>query len=83
MEETSIEFRIYSRDNLETLFKSIDSYAKELIGEYIWHKEPWRISLDKQCITGSINVGECIDDEWFIVYILREISAKFDSVAIT
>ena len=83
MEDTSLDFRIYSPNTLESLYNHIKDSAKELIGNYIWHKEPFQISLSKDYLSGLINVGESIDDEWFIVYILLQLSKQFEDIAIS
>ena len=30
------------------------------------------------CLVGQTRFGDCIDDEWFIVFLLRELTRKFD-----
>ncbi|KAI9598745.1 SGT1 protein-domain-containing protein, partial [Syncephalis fuscata] len=48
--------------------------------DYIWQKEPFRLTVKKEkegyCLVGSTIFGDCIDDEWFIVFLLREISQQ-------
>ncbi|BFZ60680.1 hypothetical protein YB2330_001722 [Saitoella coloradoensis] len=54
--------------------------------DYIWQKEEFGLELTtshgKPCLKGSTKFGECIDDEWLIVYILRQLSIKFYDIGI-
>lgn len=67
-------------------------YLSSLSGDledYIWHKEEFNLNIQGavnvpgySTLFGSTNVGENINDEWFIVYLLMEISERFTDVLI-
>ncbi|ODQ53514.1 SGT1-domain-containing protein [Saitoella complicata NRRL Y-17804] len=54
--------------------------------DYIWQKEEFGLELTtshgEPCLKGSTKFGECIDDEWLIVYILHQLSMRFDDIGI-
>ncbi|KAF1808485.1 hypothetical protein P152DRAFT_218453 [Eremomyces bilateralis CBS 781.70] len=57
---------------------------KRYLREYIWHKDKFELALsrelDRWILGGSTNIGDSVADEWLIVWILRELSLKFDDV---
>ncbi|KAK9454918.1 SGT1 protein-domain-containing protein [Dipodascopsis uninucleata] len=64
------------------IFQLIDPWIKD----YIWQRQGFNLNLVKYVgdwrLHGVTEFGDCIEDEWFLVFILREISKKFDNVAI-
>eukprot|EP00111_Clytia_hemisphaerica_P007767 TCONS_00022566-protein len=71
--------------------KDLDRLHKECLGcistdiqEYLWHKEEFclnaTLDFDNSglaALYGSTDVGENINDEWFIVHLLFKLSKKF------
>ena len=54
---------------------------------YIWHRQPFALQVvrdDKAGarLEGKTYVGDCVDDEWFIVYLLRSVSLKWPDLVI-
>lgn len=50
---------------------------KELSAEYLWHRDPMEVAVDNgQSLRGRTYFGDCIEDEWQIVRILRQISIE-------
>ena len=39
--------------------------------------------LGRRCLRGRTNFGDSVEDEWLIVYILRELSKSFDQIWVT
>ncbi|KAK7206681.1 SGT1 protein-domain-containing protein [Myxozyma melibiosi] len=54
--------------------------ARPWTKDYIWQRQPFTLRLlelsDEPCLRGVTEFGDCIDDEWFIVFILRELSRR-------
>lgn len=56
--------------------------ANDLIGNYIWHREAFKLSvkhsaeLNSHYLCGRTYYGENVEDEWFITYILFKISSN-------
>jgi hypothetical protein len=66
----------------------VSNQLEELSRGYVWHDEPFRlgISFDYKgvaSLTGSAKIGECVDDEWFIVYLVLQISKLFPELIIS
>ncbi|NP_001267880.1 ecdysoneless homolog [Hydra vulgaris] len=84
-----VEYRIFHLN--DDVLKIVRNYYDDLINsvakEYIWQKESFRLSSVEEysglaCLSGSTCVGENINDEWFIVYLLFEISKHHKDVII-
>ncbi|KAH6581104.1 hypothetical protein BASA61_009227 [Batrachochytrium salamandrivorans] len=69
-------------DRLEIL-----AAATQLSVDYLWYKEPFRLTLEIDqgipCLAGSTQFGSSIEDEWFIVYILYTITAQFPNLVVS
>ena len=59
-------------------------YAKSLLRDFIWQRQGFNLSLEsdgrRSYLRGRTNFGDSTDEEWTIVYILRELSRKFPDV---
>ncbi|QRV86178.1 SGT1-ecdysoneless-like protein [Ceratobasidium sp. AG-Ba] len=72
----------------------LEYVAELLPPGFIWHRDPFEIkieypdgarsrhssgkSTDRWKFEGRMRVGDCVDDEWCAVWLLREISVKWD-----
>ncbi|KAG6093067.1 hypothetical protein E4U14_000411 [Claviceps sp. LM454 group G7] len=69
---------------LETLRKAAVELCQSLTNCYIWQKEEFsvelKISHGLMFLYGITDYGEAIEDEWLIVYILRELTRLFPSL---
>ncbi|KAA8909865.1 SGT1 protein-domain-containing protein [Sphaerosporella brunnea] len=65
-------------DALQQLQASLLSLAAEWGKDYIWQRTPFsaHISPDGTHISGTLEYGDAIDDEWFAVAILLEASRR-------
>lgn len=85
--EDGCSYEIYppvSQDGgLSTALADILAYTLSLAGEYIWQREAFNLSVDskRRCLSGETRVGDCIEDEWFIVWLLLQISIKYPGCA--
>ena len=57
--------------------------TKQLLQGFIWQREPFALELVREngrvrsFLQGRTNYGDSVEDEWLIVYILRELSKSF------
>ncbi|CAI2171851.1 14211_t:CDS:10 [Funneliformis geosporum] len=80
----SIYFPFPSTSNHESFLQEtsalILSELSQYLKGYIWQKDSFQLKLIKN---ESARFGDCIDDEWFIVFLLRQISLKFKDAVIS
>ncbi|KAH8819624.1 SGT1 protein-domain-containing protein [Xylogone sp. PMI_703] len=66
---------------LEAVRKESLKLCEELLRDYIWQRDPFKLELHTGkgvvYLHGQTNYGDSVDDEWLIVYILRELSTRF------
>ncbi|KJA26048.1 hypothetical protein HYPSUDRAFT_36895 [Hypholoma sublateritium FD-334 SS-4] len=70
---------------LTSLAACITSVVEEKLRDFIWHRDSFEVKLvanpddhTKWILEGRMRVGDCVDDEWLAVWLLREISSKWD-----
>ncbi|KAJ3041051.1 hypothetical protein HDV00_009951 [Rhizophlyctis rosea] len=67
----------------------VTSFASEITFQYLWQKDSFGLIVAENqeynapFLHGRTRFGDAIEDEWFIVYILREISRKFPEAVIS
>jgi len=52
---------------------------------WIWNKDTWELKVSDVSNTkleGTMRVGDAVDDEWLVVWLLREISKKWKDLII-
>lgn len=72
------------RENLVAQLEQVKRTSEELADSftegYIWQKDGFALEISEAegftCLKGETEFGDAIDDEWFIVFILRELSMK-------
>ncbi|KAK4041006.1 SGT1 protein-domain-containing protein [Parachaetomium inaequale] len=75
-----------SLPSLEAVRKAADQKLDELAKDYIWQREPFRLDTKTQkglglpYLHGTTHYGDNVEDEWLIVYLLRELSKSFSSL---
>jgi hypothetical protein len=87
------------------LFLQLNAAAQTIIGDYIWHNQPFSLrrsalplsSFDEEdegeeegddkpkntnvtFFHGITRFGDNLEDEWFIVHVLKELSLKFPGI---
>ncbi|KAF3911835.1 hypothetical protein AA313_de0208449 [Arthrobotrys entomopaga] len=69
------------KSELEKLLREILKAIEPLTSDFIWQREDFNLKLVEKdgiaYLQGHIEFGESIDDEWFTVFLLREISKRF------
>ncbi|XP_023936751.1 protein ecdysoneless [Bicyclus anynana] len=76
-----------SREEWEDLCISINGIIESISKEYIWHRDEFRVYLPivpdvnndiTPCLMSTTCFGDNIEDEWFIVYLIFEITKKYN-----
>ncbi|KAK4464228.1 protein ecdysoneless [Cladorrhinum samala] len=72
--------------SLESVRKAAEKKLDELAKDYIWQREPFRLETRIQkgsgvsYLHGTTHYGDNVEDEWLIVYLLRELSRAFPAL---
>ncbi|KAK0610495.1 SGT1 protein-domain-containing protein [Bombardia bombarda] len=69
---------------LEAVRKAAVKKADELTSDYIWQREPFKLETKVEnglaYLHGTTDYGDNVEDEWLIVYLLRELSKTFPNL---
>ncbi|TFK23090.1 SGT1-domain-containing protein [Coprinopsis marcescibilis] len=89
--EDTLQYCIYpphglsDKASITTFAACIQSLAEEVLSGFIWHRDSFEVKVvpnpedhDEYILEGRMRVGDCVDDEWCVVWLLREISSKWD-----
>ncbi|ESR39500.1 protein ecdysoneless-like [Citrus sinensis] len=74
-----------STSSLQSIHLQILDHLSPLISDYIWQHEPFNLSLSTTAIPhlhGHLRFGDNLEDEWFTVFLLFEISRAFHALSI-
>ncbi|KAE8351030.1 SGT1 protein-domain-containing protein [Aspergillus coremiiformis] len=73
-----------TRSRLVEVQRSAAELTNVLLKDYIWQREAFRLEITKEdgitLLRGRTNFGDSIEDEWVIVYLLRELSKKHKDI---
>lgn len=74
------------REKLREVQSAASKVIKKLLKDFIWQREEFALELIRETgqirsfLRGRTNYGDSVEDEWLIVYILRELSRNFPQV---
>lgn len=74
------------RPSVISLAASISSYVESLLPNFIWHRDKFEVKLAQNpdgegwVLESRMRIGDCVDDEWLAVWLLKQISSKWDLV---
>ncbi|KAI9442367.1 SGT1-domain-containing protein [Lactarius indigo] len=72
------------RTSATVLALSVQDFVESLLPDFLWHRDTFQVKVvqnrDKSgwILEGWMRVGDSIDDEWCVVWLLREVSEKWD-----
>ncbi|KAL4956465.1 SGT1 protein-domain-containing protein [Aspergillus filifer] len=73
-----------TRTKLTEVHKSSADLTKQLLKDYIWQRDPFRLEITKNdgttTLNGRTNFGDSVEDEWVIVYLLLELTKKHKDI---
>ena len=92
--EDCVEYSIYfldkgvnddeTRKKLREIQAAASQLIKQHVKDFLWQRESFKLNLVREAgrslLHGRTNFGDSIDDEWIIVFLLRELSKQFPSV---
>ncbi|OBT63345.1 hypothetical protein VE03_07247 [Pseudogymnoascus sp. 23342-1-I1] len=89
--DDSVEYTLFIINNslaqkevlarLELVRKEATKLTGALLKDYIWQRDDFNLKLEQSSglmhLRGLTNYGDSVEDEWLIVYILRELTKQF------
>ena len=92
--EDCVEYTVYSldltltdlerREKLRQVQTAGVKLTNQLLKDFIWQRESFKLSLERKdgrsFLRGRTSYGDSVEDEWLIVYILRELSKQFPTI---
>lgn len=71
-------------DETAVLVTQIMTFVEKMIPDHIWHRDSFELTLSKEskgAIECTMRVGDSIDDEWLVVYLLWQVTKQFSVAA--
>ena len=88
--EDACRYRIHApkspAEQLPTLAADMLAHVHSLCADYIWQRDSFNLAVAERPaahLEGRTAFGDCVDDEWLIVWLLRELSQRWPDVAIS
>jgi len=91
--EDTIHYTLYPPPTLSdktsaTSFAAcITTFVDSYLPNFVWNRDGFEVKIvpDPEdnpawVLEGRMRVGDCVDDEWFTVWLLKQISSKWDVV---
>ena len=92
--EDTLQYTLYlppnqsDRVSATALAALLSEQVESLLPGHLWHRDSFELKVapdpegqqDAWVLEGRMRVGDCIDDEWCTVWLLRELSSKWDLV---
>ena len=71
-------------ERLEELGMTMNAAALLLAKDYLWQKEAFALKPDltTHSLHGYTQYGDTVEDEWFVVNLLRQLSIQFPTVVV-
>ncbi|KAH8993994.1 SGT1-domain-containing protein [Lactarius akahatsu] len=72
------------RTSATVLALSVQNFVESLLPDFLWHRDTFQVKVVQNkvrsgwILEGWMRVGDSIDDEWCVVWLLREVSKKWD-----
>ncbi|XP_072293165.1 protein ecdysoneless homolog [Eucyclogobius newberryi] len=97
-QEDTVQYKLFlvqisdsnqAEKRLSDLIKEILGKFASLLAQYIWHHQPFNLKLYPEKgdvpahLGGSTQFTDNVEDEWFIVYLLQQITEAFPELAVS
>lgn len=89
--EDTLQYTIYplsessDKASVTALAACISSTVDSMLPNFIWNRDSFEVKVvpseettGSWILEGRMRVGDCVDDEWCMVWLLKEISARWD-----
>ena len=92
LNENEIKYEIYilneassssTSQDIDSIYQEMLAYIEKLTTKYTWNNEkfnlarPSRVHEPYFVCTGTLDFGDNLEDEWFVVYLIVKLTAKF------
>ncbi|MCJ1378078.1 hypothetical protein MMC17_001174 [Xylographa soralifera] len=72
------------RERLRNVQSAANNLTRKLLKDFVWQREGFALELVREdgmsSLRGRTSYGDSVQDEWLIVYILRELSKQFQDI---
>jgi hypothetical protein len=88
--EDTIQYIIYppsgqsDRPSATAFATCFQTFVDSLLPDFIWHRDTFALKVisdpdgEGWILEGRMRVGDCVDDEWCVVWLLKSICEKWD-----
>jgi hypothetical protein len=88
--EDTVHYALYplesssDRTSVTSLALAVQSFVDSLLTDFLWQRDAFQVKVVQDgdrsgwFLEGRVRVGDSIDDEWCVVWLLRGISEKWD-----
>ncbi|KAJ7919076.1 SGT1 protein-domain-containing protein [Mycena leptocephala] len=88
--EDTLQYSLYPPPSLSdkasvTSFAAcISAWVDLLLPDFLWHRDAFELKVASRSdaqeyfLEGRVRVGDCVDDEWCTVWLLKQVSSKWD-----
>ncbi|KAJ7785945.1 SGT1 protein-domain-containing protein [Mycena metata] len=88
--EDTLQYALYPHPDLAdkasvTSFAAcISAWVDLLLPDFLWHRDAFELKVASRSdsqeyfLEGRMRVGDCVDDEWCTVWLLKQVSSKWD-----
>ncbi|KAI0307939.1 SGT1 protein-domain-containing protein [Multifurca ochricompacta] len=73
-----------NRSSATALLLSVQNFVESFLTDFLWHRDAFQLKVVQNndrsgwFLEGRMRVGDSIDDEWCVVWLLHEVSKKWD-----
>jgi len=89
--EDTLHYTVYppldssDKTSVTALATFISNHVDTVLPNFVWHRDafevkivPDQVNTGSWLLEGRMRVGDCVDDEWCTVWLLKEISSRWD-----
>ncbi len=84
--EDTVAYEIHppAEEDLDLVLEKVMSTVLPYVLDYIWHDQRFTlyVSHRDRCLRGQVHYGENVEDEWFVVALLKKIAEEHDKVVV-